>query len=63
MKHFSGILHAGTPIAQVIPFKRENWKLEEDKELFFESDIVGKKARNVLSGFYKNNYWHKKNYD
>jgi hypothetical protein len=61
--NFSGIIHAGTPIAQVIPFKREDWKLEEDKQLFNDSDIIGKKARNVLSGFYKNNYWKKKNYN
>jgi hypothetical protein len=61
--NFSGILPAGTPIAQIIPFKREDWKIEEDKQLFHDADTVGRKARNVLSGFYKNNYWHKKNYD
>jgi hypothetical protein len=61
--NFSGILPAGTPIAQVIPFKREDWQIEEDKNLVSESDIIGRKARNVLSGFYKNNYWHRKNYD
>jgi hypothetical protein len=34
---FEGIIPEGTPIMQVIPFKRENWKVEENKELLKES--------------------------
>jgi len=32
---FEGLIPKGTPIAQVIPFKRENWKMElgKDKEI------------------------------
>jgi hypothetical protein len=39
---FSGMIPAGTPIAQVIPFKRENWKgkLGGQKE-FIEQQQVG----------------------
>jgi hypothetical protein len=61
--NFSGIIPAGTPIAQIIPFKREDWIIKEDKSLYFDADTIGKKARNVMSGFYKNNFWNKKNYD
>jgi hypothetical protein len=61
--NFSGIIPAGTPIAQIIPFKREDWIIKEDKNLYFDADTIGKKARNVMSGFYKNNFWNKKNYN
>lgn len=39
---FEGIIPAGTPIAQVIPFKRESWKMEigGDKELSEQSEVT-----------------------
>jgi hypothetical protein len=60
---FEGLIPSDTPIMQVLPFKRENWKSIEDKSLFHE----GKKAE-VLSklpvyGWYKKNIWVKKNYE
>ena len=30
---FEGIIQAGTPIAQILPIKRENWKLKQRKHL------------------------------
>ena len=31
-KNFNGLIPAGTPMAQVIPIKRENWQLEIGNE-------------------------------
>lgn len=62
---FEGIIEAGTPIAQIIPFKREDWASEVDssEEAFMKADNMTFKARSVISGFYKKNVWQKKNYE
>jgi hypothetical protein len=60
---FSGVLEAGTPIAQVIPFKRENWKIEKDNSLIEKSDKVIKNSNRKFFGYYKNNQWKKKTYE
>lgn len=41
---FEGIIPAGTPIAQVIPFKRESWKMEfgSEKEFIEQTKITTK---------------------
>ena len=59
---FRGILEAGTPIAQIIPIKRESWKSQIT--LFDE-----KKSSKIRSLFhskiyrsYKNQFWHRKDY-
>lgn len=59
-KDFEGIIEAGTPIAQVIPFRRESWKAEVkeyDQKLInkINADFTRKIAR-----VYKTNYWKKK---
>jgi hypothetical protein len=59
---FEGIIPEGTPIMQVIPFKRENWKVEENKELLKESVNLQRKMNAVISGYYKKNIWKKKEY-
>lgn len=56
-----GVIPAGTPIVQVIPFKRDSWKsvFTEDK------DFVEKWFRNVKSTFfsgYRNKYWSRKSF-
>ena len=62
-KDFEGIIKKGTPIIQVIPFKRENWVSLENKEL--ESLSIKTQEDEVLTTFnwYKKNNWKKKNYD
>ena len=37
---FEGLIPAGTPIAQVIPFKRDSWKMSVDLELKNAKDIA-----------------------
>jgi hypothetical protein len=61
---FEGIVEKGTPIAQVVPFKRTNWKAEmsvipyEEHRKFsergFESNILNNYVRNI---------WRKKTYE
>lgn len=58
---FEGIIPMGTPIAQIIPFKRDNWESEENKELLLIREKFN--ARRVISGWYKRNQWHKKTYN
>ena len=48
---------------QIIPFKRENWQMEEDNSIMkigFENEFLTKKS---VYGWYKNNKWHRKSYE
>lgn len=60
---FEGVISAGTPMFQIIPFKRENWQMEEDNSIMkigFENEFLTKKS---VYGWYKNNKWHRKSYE
>jgi hypothetical protein len=62
-ENFEGIIEEGTPIAQIIPIKRDNWKSVEEN--FSEQDIFNYR-NNVkinLIRTYKNKYWSKKKYE
>ena len=60
---FEGMIPAGTPFAQIIPIKRDNWKSrlgskkEKDK---YSSDVV--KFQTVFFDRYKKFWWNKKEY-
>jgi hypothetical protein len=58
-----GIIPAGTPIAQVIPFKRDSWKhkIGSDKERKEQNFITGK-LRSVFFNSYKRQFWSRKEY-
>lgn len=59
---FEGIIEAGTPIAQVIPFKRESWKmefLEHSKEFIIETQAAFSRTMNR---YYKRFHWKRKEY-
>ena len=60
---FEGIIQQGTPLAQIIPFKRETWEMKEEKGLTKEAQIDMDKSNAVFSGWYKNTLWQKKNYN
>ena len=62
-KGFEGIIERGTPIAQIIPFKRENWISQKDKDLFINNYTYMKESRLHVTSLYKKKYWHKKNYE
>lgn len=66
-KGWTGVIPAGTPYAQLIPFKREDWQ----SDYVYESDdvIVAKNIENSSKyrvpdgGVYKNSVWSKRTYD
>jgi hypothetical protein len=60
-KDFSGIIEAGTPILQILPFKREDWK----KQVLDSPPIKNwnLKPRNKITGWYKDEIWKRKKYE
>lgn len=63
-ENWTGIIPAGTPIVQVIPFKRDSWKMSIDE--FNEKNQEHVKVFNMLrSKFfnsYKTQFWTKKEF-
>lgn len=60
---FEGLIPAGTPMAQVIPFKRESWHMEIGKEKDFNDQI--KTTIHLRTSFfdsYKNKFRQPKEY-
>ena len=61
---FEGLIPAGTPIAQVIPFKRDKWKHEIDFEFVgIENKDKFKKIRSVFFNGYKDFFWTRKEFN
>lgn len=60
---FEGIIHQGTPIAQVIPFKRENWTNKVEKGLAARAYRNKGFSTSVVSGWYKKNIWKRKTFN
>jgi hypothetical protein len=60
---FEGMIPAGTPIAQVIPIKRENWNMSfgSSKEIN-EQKLITAKMQTVYYDRYKRFWWNKKQY-
>lgn len=59
-KNIQTIIKKGTPYVQIIPFKKESWKM--NIEYFSNEDMAVKNSRfNILSilDTYKNNFWKK----
>ncbi len=59
---FRGVIHAGTPIIQAIPFKRNDWtmKLDEDSGIEVPPDYF--EHRNPPFNYYKRKFWKRKRY-
>ncbi len=55
------LLKHGTPMVQVIPFKRDDWKMEVSKEDAFNEKYWFSLARRLVDG-YRQTAWSKKNY-
>jgi len=60
---WEGVIPAGTPMAQVIPFKRESWKYKigSDKERQ-EQEKITRKLKTFLFNSYKRQFWSSKQY-
>ena len=60
---FEGLIPKGTPIAQVIPFKRDSWTMElGDKKDLEAQAKVSKKLQSKFFDRYKSMFWTKKEY-
>ena len=60
---FEGIIKAGTPIAQLFPYKRDSWESKEgNNKLVQETLQQSYDSRRVLGGFYKKLHWTRKEY-
>jgi hypothetical protein len=60
---FEGVIPMGTPIAQLIPFRQENWSSKTTQGLTKIGQENVKRAGSVISGWYKKTFWTKKKYD
>jgi hypothetical protein len=61
-KGWEGIIPKNTPIFQVIPFKRDNWKNRVDETLIPEYMKKIFTRNSFLKDYYKKNIWNNKNY-
>jgi hypothetical protein len=61
-KNFEGMIPAGTPIAQVIPFKRESYEMEIVPLDQKRSILNQKSVASKLFDAYRNGYWSRKEY-
>lgn len=63
-KGFSGVIKQGTPLVQIIPFQREDWKMEvvdpEESETFLRKHRMN--LRSTFSNGYKNKFRSPKEY-
>jgi hypothetical protein len=61
--NFEGLIPKGTPIAQAIPFKREDWQMEigSQKELI-EQNSITQKLQTKFFDRYKSMFWSRKEY-
>ena len=61
--NFEGLIPKGTPIAQVIPFKREGWQMEIGSvEELKEQHSITQKLQTKFFDRYKSMFWTKKEY-
>lgn len=60
---FEGVIERGTPMMQVVPFKRESWKSEfdylKDSEYYYRQE---RQLKATSFGNYIRNQWSKKSY-
>jgi hypothetical protein len=63
-RDFIGIIPKGTPIMQFIPFKRDDWELEinKNKEIIEEEEFKAEKRRTMVTGYYKKDVWQQKEF-
>jgi hypothetical protein len=61
--NFEGMIPKGTPIAQVIPFKREDWQMEIGSiEELKEQNSITQKLQTKFFDRYKQMFWTRKEY-
>ena len=68
VKGFNGIIPAGTPYAQILPFKRENWQSEiidkvGHQEMYKKNMENSQKYRVPNGGVYQKEVWERRTYE
>jgi hypothetical protein len=61
-KDFVGVIPAGTPIAQALPFKRSDWKHQVEDKKQTKLPVYRFTMHNPPFGFYKKHFWSRKKY-
>ena len=62
-ENFEGLIPAGTPVAQVMPFKRESWKMKFGSEKDLEqSRVTASKLKMKVFDSYRSQFWSKKEF-
>ena len=61
--NFVGIIEKGTPITQIIPIKRDNWNREYNDYHKSTKTLHQESFLSTIKRSYKNNYWHRKEYN
>jgi hypothetical protein len=61
-KDFRGLIPAGTPYVQIIPFKSENWKSEKDDDPDDVAAQMDHDRSRFFSGYYKKYIHYRKSY-
>jgi hypothetical protein len=59
---FQGIIEKGTPIAQIIPVKRESWSREYEEYDDYATVLENERFKSTIKRSYKNNFWTRKEY-
>lgn len=62
-KNAEGLIPKGTPVLQIIPFKRESWKSEKSKDLIDSFLDSYYKATSVFQNWYRKSGWSRKEYN
>lgn len=62
-KGFSGVIPKGTPIAQLIPIKRNSWTAFNNDPYLSEKDFIQGSLMTNKETNYKKKFWQRKNYD
>jgi hypothetical protein len=68
VKGYTGVIPAGTPYAQMLPFKRENWSSELDTAISYEkmrdnNNKNSDKYRVPNGGVYQKEVWTRRTYE
>jgi hypothetical protein len=62
-KDFDGLIERGTPLLQIIPFKRDTWQSEKSLDMSIKAKLSQKDRTTIFNGWYRKNGWSKKKYD
>lgn len=60
---FTGVIEAGTPIAQIIPIKQDSWKAVSNKDIIEKAEKNQRLSNKHILGWYKKNIWKRKRYE